>query len=126
MYHNHPISKINDFLTSKTKSLNFFIHSNIYLLFLLFAFSLLTSSLDNDDDKNDYTALAFKPTVPSDQIQQPQQEQQPNGYVSDEYMPVRIWGTYGSGDGEFNHPFYMAIDSEDNVRIFCKYSKIYK
>ncbi len=55
------------------RNLRILLSNNLFLFVLLFTFSFLTISLDND---NDNTALAFKPTVPSDQHGNQQQLQE--------------------------------------------------
>ena len=33
------------------------------------------------------------------------------------YSFLRTWGTYGSGNGQFDYPHSIAIDNEDNVYV---------
>jgi hypothetical protein len=50
---------------------------------------------------NDNTALAFKPTVSSNQS---------STQILDSYIFVRAWGFQGNGTGQFDNPAGIAID----------------
>jgi DNA-binding beta-propeller fold protein YncE len=53
-------------------------------------------------------ALAFKATVPSNLS---------NISKSVYYQFVKKWGSNGTGDGQFDGPFGIAIDSSGNVYV---------
>ena len=33
------------------------------------------------------------------------------------------WGSYGSGDGQFNHPTDVTVDSSGNVYVLDRYNQ---
>ena len=69
-YNNHSNTRL--FLAFKSQSITISISNNNLFLSFILLFSLFLATNSFFDEENDYTALAFKPTVPSDQIQQPQ------------------------------------------------------
>ena len=40
-----------------------------------------------------------------------------SGFCQDDYVFVLMWGTFGSGDGQFDRPHGIAVDSEGNVYV---------
>ena len=91
--------------------------NNLFLFVLLFTFSFLFISFLDD---NDNPALAFKPTVPSDQgNQQQEQEYHPTSskQISEKYVSLKKWGSEGNGTGQFYLPQGIAVDSSDNVYV---------
>jgi DNA-binding beta-propeller fold protein YncE len=92
------------FVTTESQTFNILITCVISI-----TLSFLTSIFFTFD-KNDYTALAFKPTLPSNV--QPQ-----NYQISDEYRFVRGWGSHGSSDGQFWSMDDIAVDISGNVFV---------
>jgi hypothetical protein len=99
-----------------TKSSQTLVSCNISIMaFLLLVFIAFSMSNFFSLDRDDYTALAFKPTVPSDSASQ--QQNQPSTQVTEEYIFLKKWGSQGNGPGEFMFPNGIAVDSSRNVYV---------
>jgi sugar lactone lactonase YvrE len=118
--------KMKSFLITKSSqtlvSCNISIIAFLLLLFIAFSISNFFSL-----DRYDYTAFAFKPTVPTDQNenqqqqqqQQQQEQEQPTSsmQVSDEYIFVKQFGSEGSAAGQFVNPEGIAVSSGNDIYI---------
>jgi NHL repeat len=82
----------------------------ISTLFVLSFFTSTIASIILND--HHLAALAFKPTpAPQQPITQQRNVQQV------QYSFVRTWGSVGTGDGQFQGPGGIAVDSSGNVYV---------
>ena len=102
--------KQKSFITTKSQTFNILI---IYVISIILSFLI---SIFFTFDNNEYTALAFKPTVPSEQTEDQQQEKQPTSSSQDidEYVFVKQWGSEGTDDGQFYYPRDIELDSSSD------------
>jgi DNA-binding beta-propeller fold protein YncE len=98
---------MNQSFSTKLHDVNSFSFALTVLLILFLSISISTIV-------NCYMALAFKPTSPTEPSTTPQPA---TNIKLRQYSFVRDLGSHGTGDGQFNNPYDVAVDRYGTVYV---------